>query len=131
MVPNYANLFLDDFEQNLFRDYCVIERKLQKCWFWGQKCPIYLILNMLEVFLKNSKVTYTHSLMPIIRHNFCRKKNKSQLNGPPRDKHNMIGPRSLNIQIDFCRYISFYIYMFYNIYFIFSSFLYLLFPHAL
>ena len=31
MVPNYANLFLDDFEQNLFRDYCVIERKLQKC----------------------------------------------------------------------------------------------------
>ena len=51
--------------------------------------------------------------------------NKSKMNEPPLYKHNMIGPWSWNKEIDFCRCISFYIYKFYNIYFIFSSFLYL------
>ena len=29
-----------------------ILRKVQKCWFWAQKCPIYPILGIIRIFLK-------------------------------------------------------------------------------
>lgn len=36
----------------------------------AQKCPVYLILNIKEIFLKNQKVTFSRFLMPFILCNF-------------------------------------------------------------
>ena len=55
-LPTFTCFSLGTISEK-FNDYNFMTQN-QKCWFWAQKCPIYPILDIIRIILKNPK----HSL---------------------------------------------------------------------